>query len=96
MAARAAVLRLLPSEYMPPSELQLGDANGDRSKARESGFHLELWDMSRQTVELVLAIAVSAAIAFAAFNAALSEYPHRYITLRHGDRVLSSSAGLFH
>jgi hypothetical protein len=96
MAARAATLSLLPAESMPPSELQLGDAHDDRSKAREFSFRLELWDVSRQAVELILAVAISPAIAFAAFNAALSEYPRRYITLRRGNRIVTSSDGLLH
>lgn len=96
MTTRATALRLLPSEYMLPGSLRFGDARNDKSKARDFSYRLELWDVSRQTVELVLAVAVSAAIAFAAFNAALSEYPRRYITLRQGNRVLTSSAGLLH
>ena len=97
MAARAAAFRLLLSaESMPPSELQLGDGRDDRSKAREFSFRLELWDASRQAVELVLAVAISPAIAFAAFNAALIEYPRRYITLRRGNRIVTSSDGVLH
>jgi hypothetical protein len=96
MAIPAAALRLLPSEYIPFGGPQPEDADDDRIKAREFSFRLELWDVSRQTVELVLAVAVSSVVAFAAFNAALSEYPNRYITLRHKNRILTSSAGLFH
>ena len=41
----------------------------------------------------VLAIAAHGTIAYAAFYAAAREHPHRYITLRHDDRILSRWSG---
>jgi len=44
-----------------------------------------------ETVERVLARAVSAPLARAIFKAALTEHPERRITVRRGSRVISDS-----
>ena len=63
--------------------------------ARERGelsYSIELWDEGRQSVERVLARAVSASLGHAIFTAAQNEHPGRYITLRHGSNVLAKNA----
>lgn len=55
----------------------------------ELPFKVELWDNARQNVEAVLAIAAHGSIAYAAFYAAAKENPHRYITLRHNNKILT-------
>jgi hypothetical protein len=55
----------------------------------ELPFRIELWDEARQNVETVLAIAAHGTIAYAAFYSAAKEYPHRYITLRHDNKIIS-------
>ena len=59
----------------------------------ELPFRVELWDDARQNVETVLAIAAHGTIAYAAFYSAAKEYPHRYITLRHDNKILSRWSG---
>ncbi len=59
----------------------------------ELPFKIELWDNARQSVEMVLAIAAHGAIAYAAFYAAAKEHPHRFITLRHNNKILSRWSG---
>jgi len=59
----------------------------------ELPFRVELWDNDRQSVEAVLAIAAHGTIAYAAFYAAAREHPHRYITLRHDNKILSRWSG---
>jgi hypothetical protein len=59
----------------------------------ELPFTIELWDNARQNVEMVLAIAAHGTIAYAAFYSAARQYPHRYITLRHNDKILSRWSG---
>ncbi len=59
----------------------------------ELPFKVELWDDARQNVEMLLAIAAHGAIAYAAFYAAAREHPHRYITLRHNNKILSRWSG---
>jgi hypothetical protein len=52
-------------------------------------YRVELWDESRSTVEQVLAVTANAGIGYAAYYAATRENPHRYITLRHKNAVVS-------
>jgi hypothetical protein len=59
----------------------------------ELPFKVELWDNARQSVEMTLAIAAHGAIAYAAFYAAAKEHPHRYITLRHNNKILTRWSG---
>lgn len=54
-------------------------------------YHVELWDLSRQSVERVLGDALSAPLAQAIFHSALREYPNRHITLRYGSRIIARS-----
>lgn len=53
-------------------------------------YHVELWDDGRKNVELVLAATASASIGFAAYYAAIKEFPQRLVTLRHKGAIISS------
>lgn len=57
----------------------------------ELPYRVELWDEARQGVEQVLAVTAHGSIGFAAYYAALREYPGRYITLRRKDRTVARS-----
>lgn len=59
------------------------------SRLRDFPYRVELWDPAKATVELVLAMTVSGAIGYAAYHAAIVEFPDRYVVLRHDDVVLS-------
>jgi hypothetical protein len=52
-------------------------------------FRVELWNDARTAVEQVLAVTANGTIGYAAYYAATRELPHRYITLRHRNRVVS-------
>jgi hypothetical protein len=52
-------------------------------------YKVELWDEARASVEQVLAVTASGSIGYAAYYAATREFPHRYITLRHKNRIVS-------
>ena len=52
-------------------------------------YRVELWDEARASVEQVLAVTANGSIGYAAYYAATREFPHRYITLRHKNRVVS-------
>lgn len=54
-------------------------------------YHVELWDLPRQSVERVLGHAISAVLARVIFQSALREYPNRHITLRHGANIIARS-----
>jgi hypothetical protein len=61
-----------------------------QTAAREDlPYRVELWDETRKTVEQVLAVTANAGIGYAAYYAATREHPHRYITLRHKNAIVS-------
>jgi hypothetical protein len=60
------------------------------SQTPDLAFRIELWDAAKATIEQVLAVASYGSIAFAAYNAAIRDYPDRYVTLRRCGRLLSS------
>ena len=57
----------------------------------ELPFTVELWTLTRESVECVLGRAASAALAQAIFVAAQTEHLGRRITLRRGFTVVSES-----
>ena len=56
----------------------------------ELSFRIELWDAAKSRVEAVLAELSHGSIAYAAYHAAVRDYPERYLTLRQHGRILSS------
>lgn len=54
-------------------------------------YKVELWDAARTSVEQVLAVTSNGSIGYAAYYAAVREYPDRYLTLRHRNSILSRS-----
>lgn len=59
-------------------------------------YKVELWDERRASVEQVLAVTASGSIGYAAYYAATREFPHRYITLRHKNSIVSRWNGPTH
>jgi hypothetical protein len=61
-------------------------------RAEELPYRVELWyDGTKDSVERVLALAVSVQLARAIFKAAMDEHPNRRITLRKGNRIVADS-----
>jgi hypothetical protein len=84
-----ALYRLLPvgdPEDDEGGEFSFGPAPVERE---ELPYRVELWDAARASVEQVLAITANGSIGYAAYYAATREFPHRYITLRHKNRIVS-------
>jgi hypothetical protein len=52
-------------------------------------YKVEVWDETKSSVEQTLAVTASSSIGYAAYYAATREYPDRFITLRHKNRVIS-------
>ncbi|HEX9322612.1 MAG TPA: hypothetical protein VF913_10900 [Xanthobacteraceae bacterium] len=52
-------------------------------------YRVELWDEARVSVEQVLAVTANGSIGYAAYYAATREFPERYVTLRHKNRIVS-------
>lgn len=87
----------LDSSRPTPASLRDGDrsltAIGQASEPDEGlPFAVELWTLTRESVECVLGRAASAALAQAIFVAAQSEHLGRRITLRRGPAIVSESA----
>ena len=59
-------------------------------------YKVELWNESRTAVEQVLAVTANSSIGYAAYYAAARELPHRYVTLRHKNRIVSQWNGTGH
>lgn len=82
------------------------EPDGDNAEQRSSvplsierehlPYKVELWDKSRASVERVLALTANASIGYAAYYAATREHPHRYVTLRHKNRIVSRWNGPQH
>lgn len=67
------------------------DPHGRGAFGRELDYKVELWDASESHVEQVLAVTAHGSIGYAAYYAAMREYPDRTITLRHKGGILSRS-----
>lgn len=67
----------------------------DRSKPAHEDlpYKVELWDLDKKAVEQVLAVTASGSIGYAAYYAAAREYPDRYVTLKHKNRIVARSNG---
>jgi len=52
-------------------------------------YKVEIWNETMVSVEQVLAVTASPSIGYAAYYAATREFPHRAITLRHRNSVIS-------
>ena len=98
----AAVTRATVSRYRfasgdPEDSDGPGGAPSRRApKDREFDYRVELWDPTRTYVEQVLAVTAHGSIGYAAYYAAIKEYPDRYITLRHKGGVLSRTGNHGH
>lgn len=66
------------------------------SEREDLPYKVELWDESKAAVEQVLAVTANGSIGYAAYYAATRELPHRYITLRHKNRIVSRWNGPGH
>jgi hypothetical protein len=92
-----------PGLYRLGSEPE-GDGDGlgrpasapDPLEGEDLPFRVELWNEARTAVEQILAVTANGSIGFAAYYAATRELPHRYITLRHKNRVVSRWNGPGH
>ena len=56
-------------------------------------YRVELWDVRKQVVEIVLAVTANTNIGYAAYFAATREHPDRYVTFRHKNRTIMKSNG---
>jgi len=67
--------------------------DGSKAEGEDLSYKIELWDPARKAVEQVLAITANGSIGYAAYYAAMREFPDRYLTLRHKNRTIARSSG---
>jgi hypothetical protein len=81
-----------------PDEDPRKPIRSDRQTAKREDlpYRVELWDETKESVELVLAVTASGSIGYAAYYAATREYPDRYVTLRHKNRTVARWNGPEH
>jgi len=85
----------------PPSGAEDGGRDEPADPARPAAhedlpFRVELWDETKSAVEQVLAVTASGSIGYAAYYAAIRDFPLRYITLRHKNSIVSRWNGPNH
>jgi hypothetical protein len=92
-----------PVHNLLPSDVPQGGGPGpgipfgiNPSEREDLPYHVELWDESKKSVELVLAATASASIGYAAYFAATKEFPSRFVTLRHRSSIISRWNGPSH
>lgn len=80
----------LPQGADDPEDASSSPGSGRSTAPRDDlPFRVELWNEDRSAVEQVLAVTANSSIGYAAYHAATREYPDRYVTFRHRNRVLS-------
>lgn len=87
---RVAVQWLAGKAPVPP-RLSAGRRPQKALAPERLPYQVELWNAGRGEVETVLAMATTSGIAYAAFHAAIVDYPDRYITLRIDGRTITSA-----
>lgn len=66
------------------------------SEGEDLPYKVELWDLTKTSVEQVLAVTANASIGYAAYFAATREHGERYVTLRHKNGIVSRWNGPSH
>lgn len=98
----STVLHVLTLSSIPFAMLAMAGRSDDPDKTRRDigaedspaprddlPYRVELWNEDGTAVEQILAVTADSSIGYAAYHAAAREYPDRYLTLRHQNRILS-------
>jgi hypothetical protein len=94
--ALARILQLAPSGDAEGGDPKLTPLGRPTSGREDLPYRVELWDATGQTVEQVLAVTSHGSIGYAAYFAAMREYPDRILTLRHKGRTVARSSNPSH
>jgi hypothetical protein len=86
----------LPGSDHDDDEQLARQAQKPTPKREDLPYRVELWNVAKTAVEEVLAITRSASIGYAAFYAAMREYPDRYLTLRDKTGIVNRWNGPSH
>ena len=72
-----------------------GGSHAESGKAVQGGedlnYRVEIWDVEGKAIERTLAIAADGTLGYAAYYAAVREYPGRIVSLRYRHQILSRS-----
>jgi hypothetical protein len=90
-AADARIYHCAPDDDPGGPTRKAARSNRPSTAEEDLPYKVELWNESRTSVELVLAVTASGSIGYAAYYAATREYPDRYVTLRHKNNIVSRS-----
>ncbi len=55
----------------------------------ELPYKVEVWDEEKTAIEQTLAMTANGSIGYAAYYEATKEFPSRYVTLRHKNRIVA-------
>jgi hypothetical protein len=86
-----------PARFVPgddaedPSPPKISRFDQSTAPREDLPYKVELWDQAKASVEQVLAVTANGSIGYAAYYAAVREYPNRYVTLRHKSSIVSRS-----
>jgi hypothetical protein len=92
MSPRGALsLRVLLAPSGGPEDGERSDGAPDSlaNTGDDLPYKVEVWDEGSRSVEQTLAITANGSIGYAAYYEATKEFPTRYITLRHKNRVVA-------
>jgi hypothetical protein len=92
----AAAYRLAPSGEPDETGRRRSSSGPNPLERDDLPYKVELWNIGKTAVEQVLAVTANGSIGYAAFYGATREFPHRYITLRHKNRIVSRWNGPRH
>lgn len=84
----------VPLHLLPPGDWESGRKpssapQGLTSSADDLPYVVEVWDEEKKLAEQTLAITANGSIGYAAYYEATKEYPARFITLRHKNRIIA-------
>ena len=88
--------RLAPGSGSDEGNGQPARFGRDAPEHEDLPYKVELWDVTRSSVESVLAVTANGSIGYAAYYAATREHPDRYVTLRHRNSIISRWNGPQH
>ena len=90
------VLRLAAASHDGDGTADEAGAASPLPRSEDLPYKVELWDQAKASVEQVLAVTRNGSIGYAAYYEATRQYPNRYVTLRHQDRIVSRFNGPTH
>ena len=90
------LLHLVPPGDPEDSQPKYHPSGGNPAPGDDLPYKVEIWNAAGSAVDQVIAVTANASIGYAAYYAAIREYPDRPITLRHKNSVVARWNGPKH